>query len=67
MRAGDGGSSVVARPAGPLMASMLAARFACVIATPFGADTDPDVNCTNATSSAAGRSERSVGEPSNVS
>src|SRR5262245_26618822 len=60
-------SAVVARPAGPLIASMLAARFACVITTPLGNDTDPDVNCTNATSSSDGRHVASRNGPSNVS
>src|SRR5206468_9041626 len=44
-------SDVVARPAGPLMASMFAHRLRCDSATPFGAAVDPEVNWTNATSS----------------
>jgi hypothetical protein len=48
-------SAAVIKPAGPLMASMLADRLACVSATPFGAEVDPDVNWTNAMSSSAGR------------
>src|ERR1700676_3803258 len=41
-----------ATPDGPLNASMFADRLRCVTTTPFGADVDPDVNCTNAMSSA---------------
>src|SRR5580700_7272741 len=39
-------------PAGPLNASMFAARLRWVTTTPLGTDVEPDVNCTNAASSA---------------
>src|SRR6185436_783237 len=39
-------------PKGPLNASMFAERLRWVTTTPLGADVDPDVNCTNAVSSA---------------
>src|SRR5215510_10373950 len=41
---------VAARPDGPPKAPIFAMRFRCVMTTPLGADVDPDVNCTNATS-----------------
>src|SRR5580700_8769743 len=39
-------------PAGPLNASMFADRLRWVTTTPLGTDVEPDVNCTNAASSA---------------
>ncbi len=39
-------------PEGPLNASMFAERLRCVTTTPLGADVDPEVNWTNAISSA---------------
>src|ERR1700682_3312513 len=39
-------------PAGPLNASMFADRLRWVTTTPLGTDVEPDVNCTNAVSSA---------------
>src|SRR5258706_9665029 len=44
-------SDVVARPAGPLMASIFAHKLRRDSATPFGAAVDPEVNWTNAVSS----------------
>ena len=46
-------------PAGPLNASMFADRLRWVTTTPFGAEVEPEVNCTKAMSSADTATARS--------
>ena len=46
---------------------MFAETFACVSATPFGDEVDPDVNCTNAMSPSDGRRSGSTSGPSRLS
>src|SRR5712671_1164404 len=60
-------SEVVARPEGPLMASMFAHKLRCDSATPFGAAVDPEVNWTNAMSSNFGSVSESSGGASRSS
>jgi hypothetical protein len=58
---------VIATADVPPNASMLAATLACVSATPFGRDVDPDVYCTKAMSPSAGQRSGSTAAASRSS